>query len=69
MLFLQNGRMLSLVWMQFSLGLFIAIQLFDHFWADAREDRLEHFPSDSVTALKIWLIAKLGLYSFIVFLP
>jgi hypothetical protein len=33
MLFLQNRKMLSLVWMQFSLGLFIAIQLFDHFWA------------------------------------
>jgi hypothetical protein len=66
MLFLQNGEMLSLAWMQVSLGLFIAIQLFDHFWADTREDQLEKFPNNSVTALKIWLIAKLGLYGFIV---
>ena len=32
------------LWMQISIGLFIAIQLFDHFWADTREDQLEKFP-------------------------
>jgi len=68
MLFLQNGTMLSFLWMQVSIGLFIAIQLFDNFWADTREDQLEQFPNTSVTALKIWLIIKLGLYSFIVVL-
>lgn len=65
MLFL-HGAMLSLTWMQVSLGLFIAIQLFDHFWADAHEDQLEKFPNNSVRALKIWLVVKLGLYGFIV---
>jgi uncharacterized membrane protein len=68
MLFLQNGEMLSFLWMQASLGLFIAIQLFDHFWADAREDRLENSLDSSTTALKTWLIIKLGLYTIIVVL-
>ena len=68
MLVLQNGEMLSFSWMQVSIVLFIAIQLFDHFWADSREDQLEKFPDYSVTALKTWLVMKIGLYSFIVVL-
>lgn len=68
MLVLQNGVMLSFLWMRVSIGLFIAIQLFDHFWADTYEEQLEKFPDHPVTALKIWLIIKLGLYSFIVVL-
>lgn len=68
MLFLQGVEMLSLLWIQASLGLFIAIQLFDHFWADTREKQLEKSPDNSMPELKIWLVIKLGLYSFIVIL-
>jgi len=67
MLFLQNRELLSSLWMQISIGLFIAIQLFDHFWADTREDQLEKFP-DYSRVLKTWLIMKIGLYPFIVIL-
>ena len=68
MLFLFDGELLSSMWMQVSLVLFIAIQLFDHFWSDAREDELESSPNASVATLKNWLIIKLGLYCCLVIL-
>lgn len=68
MVYLQEGGMLFPLWMQVAIGLFVAIQLFDHFWADRREEELEQDPDVSVAALKIWLIVKLGLYSFITLL-
>jgi hypothetical protein len=68
MLWLQNGAMLSLFWMQFSLAVFIMIQLFDHFWADKHEEALENNPKQTASALKIWLIVKLLLYAFIALL-
>lgn len=69
--------MLYLTWMWISIGLFLAIQLFDHFWADRHEAALEQdehpktilsseAPSDR--ALAIWLIAKLPLYVLILVL-
>ena len=68
MLVLQNGGMFFSLWMQFSIALFVAIQLFDHFWADRREEELEHNPKTSTSSLKIWLIIKLGLYVLITML-
>lgn len=74
LLFLQQGGMLHQPWMWISIVLFVAIQLFDHFWADRRETTLEQdaapvpdlspgLPSDR--ALGIWLVVKLALYSLI----
>lgn len=68
MLGLQRGGMISSPWMQCSIALFVAIQLFDHFWADRREDELEHNLDVSTSALKRWLIIKLGLYVLITLL-
>ena len=68
LLWLQDGVMLSFLWMQISIGIFIALQIFDHFWADKQEEALEKNPEVSVKKLKIWLIIKLGLYIFITFL-
>ena len=68
MLVLQRGGMIFSLWMQLSIALFVAIQLFDHFWADRREDELEHNPDVSTSALKRWLIIKLGLYVLVTLL-
>jgi choline-glycine betaine transporter len=62
MLAFQKGGMLFSFWMQLSILLFVAIQLFDHFWADRRENELERNSQASDSALKVWLISKLGLY-------
>lgn len=68
MLILQRGAMLLSFWMQFSVALFIVIQIFDHFWADRREEELELNPQISTLPLKAWLITKLGLYALIAIL-
>ena len=68
LLWLQNGEMLSSLWMKISIGIFIALQIFDHFWADKQEEALENNPDISVQKLKIWLLIKLGLYIIITFL-
>ncbi len=68
MLAFQHGGMIFSLWMQFSIALFLVIQLFDHFWADRREDELEHNPDAPTSALKLWLIIKLGLYVLITLL-
>jgi len=68
LLWLQDGEMLSFLWMKISIGIFIALQIFDHFWADKQEEALENNPEKSVKKLKIWLLIKLGLYIIITFL-
>lgn len=68
MLILQHGAMLSLIWMQVSIAIFVAVQVFDHFWADRREEELENNPEVSTLALRIWLMTKLGLYILITIL-
>ena len=68
MLFLQDGGMLFSLWMQLAIALFIAIQIFDHFWADRREDEMENNPDAPVKSLKIWLIVKLAIYTLITLL-
>ena len=68
MLFFSGGGMLSLFWMQLSIALFLAVQLFDHFWADRREKEIEQNSQVSIKALKIWMILKLGLYASITIL-
>lgn len=55
MVLLQHGAMFSLWWMQLALVLFVAIQLFDHFWADRREQALEQNPQAALLPLKRWL--------------
>ena len=62
LLWLQNGEMLSFLWMKISIGIFIIIQIFDHFWADKREEEIEQSIDQSVFKLRAWLILKLGLY-------
>ena len=59
MLYFQQGGMLFSPWMQFSIAVFVAVQIFDHFWADRREKAIEDNPQVSTTSLKIWLIIKL----------
>ena len=68
LLWLQDGEMLSSLWMKISIGIFITLQIFDHFWADKQEEALENNPDVSVQKLKIWLLIKLGLYIIITFL-
>jgi len=68
MLWVEGWSLLSTLWIQISLGLFIGIQLFDHFWADKREEELENSNSSSLNELKIWLVVKILLYLFITFL-
>lgn len=68
MLWVEEWSLLGELWIQLSLGLFIGIQLFDHFWADKREEELENNNNASLNALKIWLVVKILLYLFIAFL-
>jgi len=68
LLWIQDFELLSFTWMQVSIGIFIGLQLFDHFWADAKEEALETNPELSVSKLKFWLLIKLGLYSIITLL-
>lgn len=65
MLTLQQGAMLLSLWVQCSIIIFIAVQVFDHFWADRREEEIERNPQASTSALKAWLITKLGSYVLI----
>lgn len=68
LLWLQNGVMLSFLWMKVSIVIFIFLQIFDHFWADKQEQKLENNPEQSVSKLKVWLIIKVALYSIIALL-
>ena len=68
LLWLQDAQMLSYLWMRISIGMFIALQIFDHFWADKQEEVLESNPKVSVKKLRTWLFTKLGLYIIITFL-
>jgi len=49
-------------------SLFIVIQLFEHFWADKKEEELEKGHTSSLKELKIWLIIKILLYLVVTFL-
>ena len=68
MLYLQHGAMLSCLWMQFSLVLFVLIQAIDHFWADKQEENLEHGVQVNTSKLKIWMITKVLGYGLIAIL-
>jgi len=68
MLYVEGWSLLSTLWIQISLSLFISIQLFDHFWADKREEELENSNTSSLNELKIWLVVKILLYLVITFL-
>ena len=67
-LYLQNGAMLSFLWIQFSLILFVLIQAIDHFWADKQEEVLERGEQTDTSRLKMWTIAKLLGYVLIALL-
>jgi len=68
MLWVEGWSLLSTLWIQTSLSLFIFIQFFDHFWADNREDELEKGHTSSLNELKVWLVVKILLYLIITFL-
>jgi hypothetical protein len=51
--------------MQLSIGLYLFVQVFDHFWADKREDELAGGSAAAIQPLRGWLIAKLALYVII----
>jgi len=68
MLWVEGWFLLSTLWIQISLGLFIVIQLFDHFWADKKEEELGKGHTSSLKELKIWLIIKILLYLVVTFL-
>jgi len=62
LLWFQNFAMFSYSWMKVSIFLFLFIQIFDHFWADKIESKLESNPDESGDRLKMWLIIKIFLY-------
>ena len=68
MLYLQNGAMLYFLWMQFSLALFVTIQVIDHFWADRQEECLESGKLIDYSKLKLWMVAKIFGYGLIALL-
>lgn len=68
MLILQRGAMLLSPWMQGSIAVFVAAQIFDHFWADRREEELGLDAQTSTWPLKAWLVTKLGLYILVTLL-
>jgi uncharacterized membrane protein len=68
MLWVEEWSLLGTLWIQISLGLFISIQLFDHFWADKREEELENSNTSALNELKVWLVVKILLYLFITLL-
>ena len=65
LIYILKGQILLFTWMKFSIGLFLTIQLFDHFWADKQEQKAKNI---NKSYLNIWLILKVFLYSFIMFL-
>ena len=67
-LYVQNGAMLSCLWMLFSLALFVLIQSVDHFWADQQEEILERGIQRDTGKLKKWTIGKLLGYLLIALL-
>jgi len=62
LLWSQNYAMFSYSWMKISIFLFLFIQIFDNFWADRIEEKLEKNPDLSNNRLKLWLIIKILLY-------
>lgn len=68
MLGLLNWTLLNTWWVQISMTMFVLIQLFDHFWADRRENDIETNPARSTVTLKIWLYTKIALYGVITIL-
>ena len=61
-LYLLGGNFLGARWMQISIGLYLFVQIFDHFWADKREEQLADGLLSAIQPLRIWLIAKLVIY-------
>ena len=66
LLYVVNGIFLTYNWMRFSIGLFLFIQFFDHFWADKQEEKNEQRIT-KFSYLNIWLILKV-LFSLIIML-
>ena len=68
LLYLQKAAMLSCLWMQFSLALFVVIQAIDHFWADRQEEMLESGEAIDISRVKVWTFVKLFSYGLIALL-
>jgi uncharacterized membrane protein len=63
MLYVSGWAFLNLAWMQISIGLFVFVQVFDHFWADKREEQLAGGSLLAVSPLRAWLVVKLFIYA------
>ena len=61
-LYVQNGAFLDSPWMQMSIAVYLLVQVFDHFWADKREEELANGSSTAVRSLHMWLVMKIALY-------
>ena len=61
---LQPG-LLALPWVHVPLALFLGVQVFDHAWADRREDEVARDSQARMAPLRAWLYLKLALYGFI----
>ena len=62
LLYHQDFVLLSSNWIIISIVLFLAIQLFDHFWADRQEEKLENKEDITQNHLKFWLWIKILAY-------
>ena len=59
--YLQPG-FLDALWMRVSLGLFVFTQIFDHFWADKREEEFGSGSDAAARSLIGWLFTKIAIY-------
>ncbi len=66
LIYLQSG-FLNLFWIQVSIALYLVTQLFDHFWADKCEEKVENGDTQSIFRLKIWIVLKNIIYVAIAF--
>ena len=69
LLYLVEGQFFHFTWMRLSIGLFIFIQLIDHFWADVIEEKIiKNEIYKNTYLLNIWIITKPINYSIIMLL-
>lgn len=68
LLYMQHWAWINFLWIQISIALFVLVQIFDHFWADKREEQLAQRMLTTLTPLRTWLGVKLALYSGITFM-
>ena len=68
LLWFSDFVLFRMLWVKVSIFLFLAIQIFDHFWADKMEHKLEIDTEMSNRGLFLWLVVKILLYVLIIVL-